>query len=445
MTSPHDTAALVDGLRHTSIGPFLDTALAQLPPLPSVPLPSVPLPPLPQLGPVPPAPPAGPPPPAGPHPLPPNPIDALIQGVHLPALPGVDQLMQPFHALLGSFGSGTFGALNPAQIFEQSSKLLDKAMDVGSSALQSLSSAWSGDAAQGAQTTGKKAVEDGDKVSTQGKDIAGLTQIAAGHVQRGQAKIAGIVQSFAATAVATAPIIFTPPGQFALMSSASKHLAEATAVVAETQAALGGLSAEVAKAGGPIQVLLNSGIDPAKIANEAIGTVKPIVSKMTETISDALEESSGDADSDADSGRGVQMPTGPSGGDSTSAAAFGGGSGGGGGAGGGGVGGAPGSAPTPLAAPSVGANPSPTTTAPGAGGAPIIAPGGTGGPMGAGMTPGHGGRGGSDNQHTRSVQPYQSTNIDPNARHESVAPPVLGAEDPDKDADYENDYDYDYN
>ncbi|MFD9668126.1 hypothetical protein ACFWAY_42120 [Rhodococcus sp. NPDC059968] len=69
-------------------------------------------------------------------PLPPNPVEALLQGHGLPGLPGVDELFKPLTNLAGSFGTGTFGSFDPTSPFDptslldMSSGIIDQAMSM---------------------------------------------------------------------------------------------------------------------------------------------------------------------------------------------------------------------------------------------------------------------------------------------------------------------------
>jgi hypothetical protein len=471
---------LLDQLRQAGAGPFLDLPLPQLPP-PSE-LPAAPQPPHPpaiaQPGDVshllapPPEPAAATAPASAGLPqlpaLPANPVDMLMQGLHIPGMPGVDQLMSPLLGLLNSFGSGILGAFNPSDILQEGAQVMESAVQTGGEALTALMQSWHGGAAQSAHSSGTQTADRGNTVSQQGKTIAEITNKAADQVNRGYQRLTGIIRNFAAQVVpiAATGAILTPPGQSALMGVATSAFGLASVVMGQTQAALAGLTAEVNAAGGLIQVLENSGVDVPGIAGQVADVAQPVVSQVGNTISGALG-----AHDDAGFGGGGQniadgLPFGGfPGADQTSAASypgdplaggafgFGGGApgldGGGGSFGGFGGGADSGGAPGgggPLAEPTLGGAP--------ALGAPVLPGSATGGvgttgtaplggsaPMG-GVAPAAMGRG-TEGQHHRSVQPYQTTaHRITGSGLEPVAPAVLGADDPEADARYESEYGY---
>ncbi|MFC9362233.1 hypothetical protein ACFTZB_37370, partial [Rhodococcus sp. NPDC057014] len=201
----------LEAVQNSPLGPLLDAPLGELPPLPA--LPSLP-------------------------PLPPNPVEALLQGHALPALPGVDELFKPLTDLAGSFGTGTFGAFDPTSVLDMSSGLIDQAMSMSLSGLKVLDQIWQSQAAQAAQSQGVQAQASGTELSERGTEIATTTQTAAASVARGNANLMTISESFAATAVAAAPMVLTPPGQAMLLASAAEHLKAAIGVVTQTRTEL---------------------------------------------------------------------------------------------------------------------------------------------------------------------------------------------------------------
>lgn len=270
-------------------GPFREIPLAQLPVYaPTQPSSSA------ALGAVPPVPVQLAMPPSLP-PLPADPLDALLRGLHLPALPGVDQLLAPVNSLASSFGSGHFGALNPPFVLKRGAALLDTAMTASHGALRTLDSVWKGQTGEKATDAGRNGIQGGDRVGAQGADIAVITQQAAGVVARGNAELTAIAQSFASTAVAAAPVLFTPPGLAMLLRSASEHLTEAIAVVTRTQTALGAFGAQLAAAGSLIRLPSLAGLDPFEIADQALtGVITPMAKWMSETITEAATQPQAD-------------------------------------------------------------------------------------------------------------------------------------------------------
>lgn len=446
--------AALDDIRNMGGGPFLDIPLAQLPHLPEISLPGAPAPPT--TGP---APGAGPTPgtpqtpgaPATPQPqlppMPANPVDMLLHGLPVPALPGVDQLMQPLVALAKSFGTGKFpSGFNPVDGIRQGTQVIDETMQTASQALGSLSEVWQGQAASAAQNSGSRGTAHGGGLGTQGRTISDITDAAADSVGRGYQQLAGIVQDFAVHATLLGPQLLDPLGQMALATSAAQHLAAAQAVVGVTQTELGGLGADIAQAGGLIQVLLNSGINPATVASEVLSIAEPVVSQMGDTITNVAEKTSGTTDSIDGStsmlGSGFdRLGPGNVNAAAVDTAGFGGSTGFGSGFENASFGGGPnGTAPPgPLPGASLGPGAPQIDSAVGATSAAAAStPGSTGGAMSA-MAPGHPAARGGDTHHSRNAPQYQRTQYDPTEGMGPVAPAVLGADDPEHDSGYTED------
>ncbi|KAA0023483.1 hypothetical protein [Antrihabitans cavernicola] len=446
--NPAYQPTVLDALRSSPAGPFLDL------PLPQLPQPSA-------TGALPPMLPS---PIAAAPALPPNPLDMLLQGDGIPALPGIDQLLKPLTDLASGFGSGVLGAFDPTQILSQVSSALDGALQLGQTGLKGLDQVWQSGAAQNAQAMGQSAQVSGDEVSKRGKDISAVTRDAAGSVERGNIKLAGIVQSFVATAVAAAPVIFTPPGQAMLMASAADHLGQALAVVAQTRGELTTHTAHMAALAGPLSVPAGPapmgapGQSPFAAASQAVDQGKPLIDSATKSVEGVVQGVSGNsAGSDPSStyasglgsgadGSGALL--GPAATHAAGTSIGGGGVGGAGGLGSGALGllgggsaaggrqalgsAAPGGLSGAPGAPTGGVAGVPTgTTASGMSGM-----GGMGGMMGAA-----GRGGGGDNEHnTPSYLNRPVNNSDVVGELPRVVSPVIGAPDPDEFDDVHDDY-----
>lgn len=221
--------------------------------------------------------------------LPADPLTALLNGLHLPALPGTDQLLGPLRSLQSSFGSGALGALNPAFAFKESAGALDKVMSSTDAALQTIDYVWKGLAADDAKSSGKAAAASGSRLSDQGTSLGGITESAAQTVQRGSAKLADIARSFAHDAIALAPIYFTPPGQAALLTTAVDHLSQALATVSTTQAELAVQAAGMANAAAPIGIPAPPKLDPLVLADDVLHISQPLLEEATGLAGDLIE------------------------------------------------------------------------------------------------------------------------------------------------------------
>ncbi|AOW92525.1 hypothetical protein BFN03_06940 [Rhodococcus sp. WMMA185] len=294
--SPAASESILDLIQGTAVGDALET------PLPSTPLEALqnsPLGPLldtpvgdlaghlPQL----------PPPPVLP-PLPPNPLEELLNGAGLPALPGIDELLAPLRDLASSFGTGMFGDFDPTAILDMSSKVIDQTMSIGMSGLKVLDQIWQSDAAQAARSQGMQAQTSGAELSERGAAISRTTEIAAASVARGNANLMAIAESFAATAIAAAPTILTPPGQAMLLASAAEHLQAAIGVVTQTRTELTEHIVTMNSLATPVSVPPPPGSvgfgpsganSPFAIASQVIEQVgKPIISKVTGGVDDLV-------------------------------------------------------------------------------------------------------------------------------------------------------------
>ncbi|WP_194835716.1 hypothetical protein [Nocardia sp. XZ_19_369] len=225
--------------------------------------------------------------------LPADPVSALMQGVAVPALPGVDLLMKPILDLLSSFGTGVIGALDPTAILSQSSKVIDMAMQVGKGSMTTVEQLWQSQAARNAQATSQQANTEGQETSKRGIDISELTQRAAAVVQQGNAQLLTVASSFATQATAMAPVILTPPAQATLMASATEHLGQAVGIVNATRGDLAGKTGELS---GMVQQLVAPGGGPApqEIAQALAQNVgQPILEQAQSTASETATQAAG--------------------------------------------------------------------------------------------------------------------------------------------------------
>ncbi|WP_405165393.1 hypothetical protein OG203_09960 [Nocardia sp. NBC_01499] len=225
--------------------------------------------------------------------LPADPVAALMQGISVPALPGVDMLIKPILDLLSSFGTGVIGALDPTAILSQSSKVIDMAMQVGKGSMTTVEQLWQSQAARNAQATSQQHNVEGQETSKRGIDISDLTQKAAAVVQQGNAQLLTVASSFATEAAAMAPVILTPPAQATLMASATEHLGQAVGIVNATRGDLAGKTGEL---GGMVQQLVAPGGGPApqEVAQALAQNVgQPILEQAQSAASDTATKAAG--------------------------------------------------------------------------------------------------------------------------------------------------------
>ncbi|MDO3646690.1 hypothetical protein [Nocardia mangyaensis] len=373
-----------------------------------------------------------------------DPVSALMSGLSLPALPGIESLFQPLLELLSSFGSGVFGSFDPTALLSSSSAAIETAMSVAQGGVKTVQQVWEGQSADAATVASQQAQNQGEETSQRGIDIAALTQQAATVVQTGNAQLTGIATTFAAQAVALAPTIMLPPTQATLIGLATQHLGQAVTVVNTTRGQLAGHTAEL---GGVVhQLAAQSGLpSPDQVltaASENIG--EPLLTKAQDALtgSDGATTAAGTGgatnpgattpSSLGTGGAGVSG-SGGSGGSGASLGALGTPRAGSGGSTGGGAGTPSTGSPKATALPGAGLPAGRAMTTPamtsGFGGTPAAGANGSNFMGGGGAGAGAGQRGNNDEEHGRTVQPYQSRtgNDDLTGPLGESTPDVIGA------------------
>ncbi|MGG7099563.1 hypothetical protein [Rhodococcus sp. 24CO] len=206
--------------------------------------------------------------------------DLIMQGISLPSLPGVDQLFTPLIQLAQSLGSGVFSGVDPVNVLSQASALIDKAAGLSTQGLSSVSQTWNGAGNEAATQINEEAQRSGSELSGRGNAIAQTTAAAAESVQRGNAQLATIAQSFASAMVAAAPIAWTPPGQAMLVAAAAEHMQAAIAAVNTTRSEMLAHTATMNSLAGSIPV-------PAPPISDALAAASPLAQQASQLIEGA--------------------------------------------------------------------------------------------------------------------------------------------------------------
>ncbi len=307
-----------------------------------------------------------PPVPTSPDPVPQQQLPQAPKGVpEAPEVPGFDVagLVKPMTDLLSTFGSGSFGGLDPSAALSGASKALEQGASMGMQAISQLASVWQGPAATAATGKGLQATAGTAMTAEQGAEISTAAGEAAAVVGAGEAELQAIIDSFMAVIAALGPSLWLPPGQAAAVAAADEHTTQALEVVSRVKSQLSGLSAQVGAAGRKVPVAtppmaaastaaeIASSVVPA-VVSAATGAATAVGKLVTDVASGAMKTAMGAATAAGEAVSGmVEAQSEKSGGrdDGTDAAsgdpaqgAFpftATGSGGGGGAGGGGAGG----------------------------------------------------------------------------------------------------------
>ncbi|UYP20708.1 hypothetical protein OED52_09420 [Rhodococcus sp. Z13] len=252
--APESSPTVLDALRASPVGPWLDVPLPVLPepvlcdailPLPD-----------------------------------PDAIAALLQSIPFPTLPEIEALTRPIAELGSMFGTGILDGLDPSMLLQQGSRLLEAATALGRTALHALPESWEGATADESAGHTVRAQQTALELAERGDRIGDVTRAATATVERGNIELTGIARSFAATAVAAAPALATPAGQAALLASAAEHLQAALAVVARTRGELAVHTAAMTALTTPIPVPEPVAVAGLPQVRELVGTAPDVASSM---------------------------------------------------------------------------------------------------------------------------------------------------------------------
>lgn len=176
----------------------------------------------------------------------------------MPPLPTIDlaSLFTPLTDLLSGFGSGNMASapFDPTQLFEGLQRAFESVFGVLSQAMSAVTPFWAGAGGSAAMATGAQANVNNVETGGQSGDISRIVATATASVAKGVALLQGVIASFAASLVPLIPAAITPIGQAGIIASATTHLSEGLAVVAETRAELTAHTANMTVSGHPIPI-----------------------------------------------------------------------------------------------------------------------------------------------------------------------------------------------
>ncbi|WP_299573710.1 hypothetical protein [uncultured Williamsia sp.] len=176
----------------------------------------------------------------------------------MPPLPTIDlaSLFKPLTDLLSGFGSGTMASapFDPTQLFDGLQKAFESVFGVLSQAMSAVTPFWAGAGGSAAMATGAQANVNNVETGGQSGDISRIVATATATVAKGVAMLQGVIASFAASLAPLIPAAITPIGQAGIIASATAHLSEGLAVVAETRAELTAHTATMTISGHPIPI-----------------------------------------------------------------------------------------------------------------------------------------------------------------------------------------------
>ncbi|MGW5386485.1 hypothetical protein [Nocardia sp. NPDC003963] len=210
-------------------------------------------------------------------------LSMLPSAPELPPLPALDLslLAKPLTDLAATFGTGQLPAtqpeVDPAQVFNQASSVVQTALTLGSSSLQAALALWQGIGATAAADKNAQAATDGAAISAQSAETSAQVTSASESVFRGGTAMSIIIGRYLTSLTAAAPLLVTPAGQTFVLALSAEALAEATAVVAETRGELAVHSAAMTQTGQKVPVTnAASGTDCTQLIAQVLGMVAPL-------------------------------------------------------------------------------------------------------------------------------------------------------------------------
>ncbi|SIR80492.1 C40 family peptidase [Williamsia sterculiae] len=153
-------------------------------------------------------------------------------------MPPIELLIIPLRGLVAALGTGVLPQPGPTNHLRSTSTALDDARASSTRSTQALSAGWSGQGHEAASASLDSLHSVTAQLTTDGGEIADITERAAEVVRRGAVELEAICESFLHTANALGPALFTPAGIAAIVPVAVAHLQRGLAVVARVQTEL---------------------------------------------------------------------------------------------------------------------------------------------------------------------------------------------------------------
>ncbi|MGK8520568.1 hypothetical protein ACRS6B_02935 [Nocardia asteroides] len=207
--------------------------------------------------------------------------------------------MRPLTDLASAFGTGQLGApqppppaqagdtaaappappVDPTQLLQNVSTVMQTVMQVGSSLVQTLMTVWQGMAAMEAAKKAGEAQSDADKLAAQSTQEKSVLVNAAGSVFTGAGLMTAVMAKFSTT-MAFAPLLAASPGgQGFLVASAIEAMTEALAITAKTKTELIGHSASMTEAGQKVPITnAPTGVKSAEQLTQLMSMITPLIS-----------------------------------------------------------------------------------------------------------------------------------------------------------------------
>ncbi|GAB0104465.1 hypothetical protein JMUB6875_34390 [Nocardia sp. JMUB6875] len=264
MTNPSNPTVL-DELRSSPIGAYLDTPVAdvvsnlglpQLPQLPSITLPD-------------------------------------LSGIQLPTLPTIDvtTLIQPVVSMLQSFGSGVLNSgFNPLTILTSMVSALTSSASQSKAATATVMNSFTGDAATAAKLKSETVESQTGEVALQGANQRAILGVAQGVVAAGNAQMVALINKFILQVTGSIALLATPAGLPWLIETATETIAEGMAIVADTQVALAGPTADIVAAGTKIMIAGAPVASNIESLFNMVGTALQPIASVAPTVAEKVVE-----------------------------------------------------------------------------------------------------------------------------------------------------------
>ncbi len=154
-------------------------------------------------------------------------------------------LTQPLLDLLSSFGTGVLATGGPSDGLRSTSTNLDQIYQQGRSSINSVNTAWDGQAVDAVTAKALRVQTSSATLSDNGTGMATVVDQAAAYVQTGQKELDGIVNSFVSQVSALGTAVGTPVGLSTVIASAIDHIGQGMGVVGRVQEELGTQTAAI--------------------------------------------------------------------------------------------------------------------------------------------------------------------------------------------------------
>ncbi|MFT4086996.1 MAG: C40 family peptidase [Gordonia sp. (in: high G+C Gram-positive bacteria)] len=157
-----------------------------------------------------------------------------------------DFLIAPLRVLISALGTGVLPAGGATAALTQTQTALNQAAELSTKTPQAAAAGWQGTGGDAVTRAAAQVQRVDTRTGDDGAEIAKVIETAASRVQKANAELNSLADSFVTAADAVAPTL-TPVALMAVVPIAVEHVARGVAVVNKTQAELAGDAAAVGR------------------------------------------------------------------------------------------------------------------------------------------------------------------------------------------------------